>query len=65
MDLKATKAQSSGLKWALARTCIFALFLLTGILLVASLNTEGSLRADTSSTPLISSGQPALATDRN
>ena len=64
MDLKASKEQS-GLKWALARTCILALFLLTGVLLIASLNTEGSLRADASSGPLISSGQPTLATDRN
>jgi len=64
MDLKATRAQS-GLKWALARTCILALFLLTGVLLVASLNTEGSLRADASSAPLISSGQSTLAIDTN
>ncbi len=64
MDLKGSKAQS-GLKWVLARTCVLALFVLTGVLLVASLNTEGSLRADVSSTPLISSGQPTLATDRN
>jgi hypothetical protein len=32
MDLKATRAQS-GLKWTLVRTCILALFLLTGVLL--------------------------------
>ncbi len=64
MDLKATRAQS-GLKGALVRTCILALFLLTGVLLVASLNTEGTLRADASSAPLISSGQPTLATDTN
>ncbi len=64
MDLKATRAQS-GLKGALVRTCILAMFLLTGVLLVASLNTEGILRADASSTPLISSGQPTLAADTN
>ena len=64
MDLKATRAQS-GLKGALVRTCILALFLLTGVLLVASLNTEGTLRAAASSTPLISSGQPTLAADTN
>lgn len=64
MDLKATRAQS-GLKGALVRTCILALFLLTGVLLVASLNTEGILHADASSTPLISSGQPTLAADTN
>ncbi len=64
MDLKATRAQSR-LKGALVRTCILALFLLTGVLLVASLNTEGSLRADASSAPLISSGQSTLATDTN
>ncbi len=64
MDLKVTRAQS-GLKWTLVRTCILALFLLTGVLLVASLNTEGTLRADASSTPLISSSQPTLATGTN
>jgi hypothetical protein len=64
MDLKAARAQS-GLKWVLVRTCILALFLLTGVLLVASLNIEGTLGADASSPPLISSGQPILAADTN
>ncbi len=64
MDLQATRAQS-GPKWALARAGVLALFVLTGILLVASLNTEGSLRADPSTSPAISLGQPAVSTDRN
>jgi hypothetical protein len=64
MDLQAAKTQN-GPKWVLARIGILALFLLTGFLLVASLNTKGSLRADASSTPLLSSAQPALATDKN
>lgn len=43
MDLQANSAQSRP-KWALAHTGALALFLLTGILLVASLSTEGGLQ---------------------
>lgn len=64
MDLQATRAQS-GPKWVLARAGVLALFVLTGILLVASLKTEASLRADASTSPAISLGQPTVSTDRN
>ncbi len=64
MDLQATRAQS-GPKWVLARAGVLALFVLTGILLVASLNTQGSLRAGASTSPAISFDQPAVSIDGN
>jgi hypothetical protein len=46
MDLQSVKAQY-GAKWAWARTGALLLFLVTGILLVASLTTTRSHAADT------------------
>lgn len=64
MDLEAARAQN-GPKWALVLTGVLALFLLTGILLVASLNTEGVIHADASTTSAISTGQTPVATERS
>lgn len=44
MDLRASKAQN-GPKWAWARTGALILFVLTGILLIASLNSARSQQA--------------------
>lgn len=63
MDLEAARAQN-GPKWALVLTGVLALFLLTGILLVASLN-EGVIHADASTTSAISTGQTPVATERS
>ena len=64
MDLQANRAQG-GTKWALARAGALALFLLTGVLLIASLNTEGILHSGASTGSAISPVQITDSTDRN
>jgi len=63
MDLQANSAQSRA-KWALAHTGALALFLLTGILLVASLNTEGGQRTVAGTSAGILAGPQTIASER-
>lgn len=55
MDLQAAKAQS-GAKWAWARIGALAFFLLTGILLLASLHMSQSQRVDAGADRALTAG---------
>ena len=63
MDLQANSAHSRP-KWALAHTGALVLFLLTGILLVASLNTEGGQRTGAGTGAGIFAGPQTIASER-
>ena len=63
MNLQPNSAQNRP-KWALAHTGALALFLLTGILLVASLNTEEGQLTGAGTSAGIFAGPQTIASER-